>query len=131
MLKDQLTHQRKMYPLAGRHRGYMPFCLPRSHMCLAMSHGLQTGMWGILEVSSMRETAIDFLVGICIQFAILFGFGAMTMAFDIFYPREQHAYRAASEPPEPIIGRMSYGAGLKRASDASSRAHRRTIAVGS
>ena len=78
----------------------------------------------------MREAAIDFIVGICIGFAILFGFGATTMAFDIFFPRREHAYRAASDPPKPIIGRMSYGARLKQASDTLLRAHRRTIAAG-
>jgi hypothetical protein len=34
----------------------------------------------------VREAAIDFLVGICIGFAILFGFGATTMALDTFFP---------------------------------------------
>ena len=78
----------------------------------------------------MREAAIDFLVGICIGFAILFGFGATTMALDTFFPRGEHAYRTTSEPPYPIIGRMSYGARLKQASDNLLRAHAQTIAAG-
>ena len=72
----------------------------------------------------MRAAAIDFLVGTSIVFAILFGFGAMIKAFSNLYPREQQAYSAASEPPKPIIGRMSYGAGLKRASGTAWRAQR-------
>jgi hypothetical protein len=79
-------------------------------------------MWGMREVSSVRDAAIDFLVGICIGLAILFSLGAMMLIFDTFYPREEHAYRAASEPPKSTIGRMSYGAGLKEASDTRSRA---------
>ena len=78
----------------------------------------------------MREASIDFLVGICIGLAILFGFGATTMVLDTFFPREEHAYRAASGPTKPIIGRMSYGARLKQASGTSLRAHRTTIAAG-
>jgi hypothetical protein len=69
----------------------------------------------------VRQAAIDFLVGICVGLAILFSFGAMMLVFDTFYPREEHAYRTASEPPKSTIGRMSYGAGLKQASD--TRAH--------
>jgi hypothetical protein len=72
--------------------------------------------------SSVREAAVDFLVGICIGLAVLFSFAAMKLVFDTFYPREEHAYRAASEPRKSNIGRMRYGAGLKQSSDTRSRA---------
>jgi hypothetical protein len=80
--------------------------------------------------SSVREATIDLLVGICIGLAILFGFGATTMVLDAFFPRGEHAYHAASDPPKRIIGRMSYGARLKQGSDTLLRAHKTTIAAG-
>jgi hypothetical protein len=70
----------------------------------------------------VREAAIDFLVGISIGLAILFSFEAMMLVFDTFYPRQEHAYHVAAEPPKSAIGKMSYGAGLKQASDTRSRA---------
>ena len=44
-----------------------------------------------------------------IVFPILFGFGAITMAFDSFYRTKQFTYCAVSELPKAIIRRMSYG----------------------
>jgi hypothetical protein len=48
--------------------------------------------------------------------------GAMMLVFVTFYPKQEHAYCAAAEPPKSAIGKMSYGEGLKQASDTRSRA---------